>query len=228
MKNDKSPKLLVSFMLLNILFFLSACTPSTSSQLTDVTYLDCSPFAARIEKAAFYQHTECGTMDRNGLIKLKPETIELMDFPGHKLIRDSRTSISDLDYPNNMMCLPIRDSVGNGYYSAYISEDGKGRTVPTYDAICTPFRSGISYSYINGNVAFIDTNLDVVKLTNYRFVLGRTVCTRPPRKYYKPGQFHYPKWVGGLCGAVDEKLNVSIPIKYEIQNIPYKNGGGHN
>ena len=201
---------------------LAGCNSNAPEHPTRiVSYVDCSPFASRIEKEEFYQHTKCGTIDSDGLIQLNAEVVALMDFPAFEKAVKNRNPEDLSMFPSHLQCLyfwPTIQGRGRGGL-AYFNKDGRGRTTPAWDNRCLPFVEGLSFTYINGKVAYFDTDLNIANRTDYVFAFGRVVCSEVPHKYYKPGTYEHPEWRGGTCGKVDKNFDVVVPVKYAYEQV---------
>jgi len=212
------------YSFINVLLYLSlmalgGCKPSISSELNNISYLDCSPFAWRIEKEEFYKHTKCGTVDEEGLIQLNQEVLNLMDFPRFMEAMKNRSDEDRQLWPPHLQCLPTYPAAYGRGGQAYFNKDGKGRFSPSFDNMCWPFNDDISHTYENGKVVYFNGDLEIVKKTNYRFTTGRIVCSEAPYKYYKPGTYEHPERKGGQCGLIDASFKIVVPIKYSYEDV---------
>ncbi len=212
----------MNILLVLVLALTSGCGSNQSSGKEIMSYVDCSFFASRIEKEEFYQHTKCGTVDNIGLIQLNKDVVQLMDFPAYKSAVKERSAQDQSMFPSHLMCLyvwPAVSGTGRGGI-AYFNENGKGRFSPMWDNTCSPFYEGMSVTYVDGNVAYFNEDLKIIKQTNYKFALGFNVCSEIPHKYYRPGTYEHPEWIGGKCGRINSNFEITTPIQYAFEEMP--------
>jgi len=129
-----------------------------------------------------------------------------------------------------LSCLTFQLSDSTGGFG-YLAPDGRARISNyPYDNRCQPFRNGVAISYVRGKAVFFDTNLDVVRQTNYELAnpfykhLAK-VCLISPEKIYQGEKF---KWVGGQCGFIDTDFNEVVPILTPYEDTHRLTGGKYD
>ena len=180
--------------------------------------IDCSPIAMRVENDTLLTHVACGEMKPDGLIHLNNETMELIRF----IFDDENYKLYPYEsfdwHPANLRCLPL--SVSNEkIQSAYINAKGLGRfsSSPKMPS-CSNFilRTNLAQTIVEGKVAYFDKDFNIVLKTNYPFIYGDIACSETPQKT----EGDHWDWFGGICGRIDTKLNIIVPIKYPYEDIP--------
>jgi len=204
----------------------SPTCPAEPPQLNTAVTVDCSGFAGWTEVEAFWTdkaHKTCGHPDMDGMLHISPDTMKLIpaDYFEHDNIDGKPTGLS---------CLTFGLSDGTGGFG-YLAQDGRARISNyPYDNRCQPFRNNVAISYVRGKAVFFDTNLDIVKQTNYELAgpfykhLSK-VCLIAPEKIYQGEKF---KWVGGQCGYIDTDFNEIVPILTPYKDTHRLTGGKYD
>lgn len=204
----------------------SPICPAEPPRLNTAITVDCSGFAGWTGVRAFWTdkaYKTCGHPDMDGVLHISPETMKLIppDHFDHNFSDGTRTGLS---------CLTFRLSEGTGGFG-YLAPDGRARISNyPYDLRCQPFRNNVAISYVRGKAVFFDTNLDIVKQTNYELAdpfykhLAK-VCLIAPEKIYQGEKF---KWVGGQCGYIDTDFNEVVPILTPYEDTKRLTGGKYD
>jgi hypothetical protein len=200
--------------------------PAEPPRLNTAVTVDCSGFAGLTEVEAFWTdkvHKTCGHPDMDGMLHISPETMKLIpaDYFEHNSYDGKPTGLS---------CLTFRLSDGTGGFG-YLAPDGRARISNyPYDNRCQPFRNGVAISYVRGKAAFFDTDLNVVRQTNYELAgpfykhLAK-VCLIAPEKIQQGEKF---KWVGGQCGYIDTDFKEVVPILTPYEDTHRLTGGKYD
>lgn len=190
----------------------SGCKPKQSTESKVVGYLDCKRFYSRYEKEKMLELESCGTIDENNLVRVDKDVINLMDFPGSKAYRKAHENPKyPRGYPDHLHCIITNTLNGNHWGMTYVHEKGHGRVAAMFDNTCWPFSNNVSFGYKDGKVIYFNTELKIIKHTNYPFAWGRTVCSEIPLIRYGPHKEHNT-WLGGKCGQLNNDLEIIKPI----------------
>jgi len=158
------------------------------------------------------ERENCGTIDENNLVRVDQEVIDLMDFPGSKAYINARENAGyPLGYPDHLHCIITRSLSGKHGGLTYIHEKGHGRVAALLDTSCWPFFDNVSFGYKDEKVVYFNTELEIVKHTNYPFAWGRTVCSEKPLISNVPRKAHKTR-TGGKCGQLNKNLEIIKPI----------------
>ena len=150
----------------------------------------------------------CGKIDKDGLLTINEEVLSRI-------------------YPDSegLGCVYIYDTKEiNGWYVVN-TKNGKGRYIAFWtDNDCAPFSEGVNVGLSNGKVVFFDKNIDIVKRANYvyahSFYKGYSkVCLGDLVEKWNPSTEHH-SYYGGLCGYIDAKFNIVVPLNYVFENTP--------
>jgi len=207
----------LSIVALGVILACAACKPVSDSKAQNFKVVDCSYFAMTTEILEFEGHNICGSMDNDGLIQIKSETMTLL----YPIFDDTRYILQHpngtIKHPEDLRCLPLSVSDGQEGY-AYVNRAGVARlsTVPRFPS-CNEFRSdGIVPTYINGKFSYFDREFHIVKKTQYEFVYGNIACSVKPQI----SKEDHGGWIGGKCGRIDRDLTVIVPIEYSYESVP--------
>ena len=172
--------------------------------------VDCSPFYFRTEAEEVLSHTECGTIDDWGLIRINRATLDTIDF-------DQPATKST---PAKLWCLPLQLSNGEKLH-VYLNQTGLARSAYYHHGpTCGRFsESGLAKTYIKGKVAFFDAQMRVQHQTHYVLIEGDIGCTEMPEKYYPLGDEHF-EWRGGACANIDRDFVADGDKKYGFEYVP--------
>lgn len=245
-KNDSETSMKTIARYMTLFFFMSSPAAATSFQCwdgsnvsdeaplcpakptklnTNIT-VDCSGFAGWTEVTEFWTdkaHKTCGHPDMDGVLHISSQTMKLIP-PDHF------DHIYDGVQTAGLSCLTFQLSDSTGGFG-YLAPDGRARISNyPYDNRCQPFRNGVAISYVRGKAVFFDTNLDVVRQTNYELAnpfykhLAK-VCLISPEKIYQGEKF---KWVGGQCGFIDTDFNEVVPILTPYEDTHRLTGGKYD
>ena len=117
----------------------------------------------------------------------------------------------------------VKDENKNGWY--IVNQTGVGRISSFWtDNCCAPFREGMAVGLLDGKVIFYNQVLEIVKRTNYIWASGFEngyckVCLGDLKKE-KDKYGDHDIYTGGLCGYINSKFEVVVPLKYPFENTP--------
>jgi len=202
-----------------VIILPSGCQPIKSTEPKVVGYLDCKWFYSRYEREKMLERENCGTIDENNFVQVDQEVIDLMDFSGSKAYRKAHENLKyPREHPDNLHCIMTNTLSGDYGGMTYIHEEGHGRIATMFDNSCWPFSNNVSFGYIDGKVTYFNTELEIVKYTNYPFAWGRTVCSEKPIARYGPHKEHNT-WMGGKCGQLNNELEIAKPVDQPFEEF---------
>ena len=179
--------------------------------------IDCSPMIARLELFELESHTNCGSVDRSGLIEIDPETMKIIDH----IYDDPRYSISHtakMDWqPDHLRCVAI--SINQKYKNAYLNREGIGRIVyGRSDLMCPSFhpKTGLVRTLIDGKISLFDEDMVITKSTPFSFVQGDIICEEEPERT----RGDHWTWQGGKCGRINQDYEIIVAMKYPYEDVP--------
>jgi len=172
--------------------------------------VDCSYFHMRTEVDEVLNHTDCGTLDNWGLIRINRATLDTIDFD--QPATEGR--------PARLWCLPMKLSNGDRFL-AYLNEDGLGReSIDHHDPKCGWFsKTGLAMTHVKGHVYFFDQQMNIKRATHYVLIEGDIGCSQMPEKYYPVGDEHF-EWRGGACSRIDQNFIAKGAAKYSFEDVP--------
>lgn len=187
---------------------INACASTPPREILVGEDVDC-PIFWPVEESNQKPYKSCGTINSEGLVTLKSEFTQLIDFDEY-----------------GMACLGIETNPKKfGWY--HMTKEGYARGGAYYRVMnCLPFTNNVSVTYIKGRAVYFNRNLNSVKHTSYEYAGvfhdGKAkVCSKKPRKQYD-GE-HY-SWAGGQCGFIDESFDEVIETKYPFETTPVPTG----
>ena len=206
-------------------FLVSAvfCLVSCNQKIDKSVSVDCTGFAFTTEIEAFFDHQDCGYQDAEGVLQISPETMKFFKPD------EFNSNFGERD-PKGLRCFPFRLSDGTVDFG-YLAPDGRARISDyPHDNSCQPFRNGVAISYVDGKAVFFDTDLNIVKATDYALADSfdkhlAKVCTVLPEKKFHGEHF---EWVGGTCGYIDTEFNVVVPIATAYETTRRLTGGKYD
>ncbi len=212
------PKIILGFSI-----FFVACQKPEQLKLNSLDsifdeasseWVNCAFYQPKNEQ---HQHPDygnkCGQIDKNGLVRFTPEFMNLELYFREEALACTALSKSTETVRKAFL----------GWF--HITPTGYGRGHKEYGdndcAYLKDLENGLLKTYVNGKLAYVDQNLNIIHQTefpfgNYLYQSKAIICSKRPTRKWGP-HFEHFVWAGGICGEIDSSFNIITPI-----NKPYE------